>query len=218
MPTEMADITLSEDKTKFLEIVRAHCRAQNVHKTPQGADRMSGRFHDQRIIGVTSARDHEAEEEYASDDEAAAFIHWNEAEDRFLHDYAIIEALREVKGKQVRRIHRVRISDLKATNVETLNRVYEPVTSKQVLQKFRGDPRELYSLPIRSNYTYEWVKFEGYLGRVIMEDVGITGHYALDVASKREATRRREEVQAAYKAEQRKKGKGKMKAKARRSS
>ena len=177
---------------------------------------MSGRFHDQRIIGVTSARDNTGEEEYASDDEAAAFIHWNEDEDRFLHDYAIIEALREVKNKQVRRIHRVRISDLKATNVETLNRVYEPVNAKQVLQKFKGDPRELYSLPIRSNYTLEWVKFEGYLGRVYMEDVGITGHYALDVASKREATRRREEVQAAYKkdrAEQRKKDKGKQKAK-----
>lgn len=161
---------------------------------------MSGRFHDQRIIGVTLSRE-QYDDEAVSDDEDCAFIHLNTSTNRMDHDYALVEALREVRGDKVRRIHRVRIADLKAGNVEVLARVYEPVRDKKVLQKFKNDPRELYHLPIRSAYAYEWVSWRVYLTRVKMTDIGITGHYALEEESRREALKRCKEEDRIHRAQ-----------------
>lgn len=92
----------------------------------------------------------------------------------------------------MRSIQRVRIADVKAGNVECLNRVYEPVKDKKLLKKHHtaNDKRELYCLPVRSNWVYKWMPFRTYLGRVKMEDIGVTGHYALEEESRREMNRR----------------------------
>ena len=97
MPMELATASMTDDKKKFLEAIRGHCRAQNAHKTPQGLDRQSGRFHNQRIIGVTLSRiDEDSVNEFLSDDEDAAFLHEITGTGELGFDYAIVEALREV--------------------------------------------------------------------------------------------------------------------------
>ena len=164
---------------------------------------MSGRFHAQRIIGVTLSRaEADAyEDAFVSDEEDIAVAHVDPATDAYGHDYATIEGLRERKGDRVRRIQRVKISDLGAGNVETLNRVYEPTTDKATLRKWKKKGQgDLYELPVRSNWVVKWLPFTSYLCRVEMKDIGIPGVFALNPESRRAALERRNEENEKYQA------------------
>jgi len=186
---------------EFLQVIREKCRELNAHMTPQGLDRMSGRFHGQRVIGVTEARDEGID--WASDDEDAAFAVYDTKNEKYVHDYGIIECLRERKGKKIRKIDRVKISDSKAKDVEMLVRWYE--RPKKKVRRKRGDKRETWELPIRSSYTFKWLPFNHYLCRVDMnDDTGVKGHYSLGEHSRIQAL---EEVKQFEKEEKKKKKK-----------
>ena len=180
----------------FEQMVREKCRELNAYMTPQGQDRMSGRFHGQRVIGVTEARTDETG--WVSDDEDAAFAVYSTTQKKYVHEYGIIECLREVKGKKVRKIDRVKLSDKKADNVQMLVRWYERPTGKHKGIKGKNK-KDVWALPLRSSYVFKWVPYWQYLCRVDMEDdVGIVGHYSLADHSKKQANELSAEMTKQY--------------------